>query len=333
VVIPAYNSEAYLVEAIDSVLGQTYGDVEVIVVDDGSTDGTGELIRSRYPMTRYIRTENGGPARARNIGIRNAGGEFVAFLDADDVWLPRKLEKQMTHFYRDPDVAMIFTENNYFDDRGVIDYSRKFDKRVLMRGCVPANIFLHSYVVTSTVIVRKKVFDDVGYFDEGLTIAEDDNLWIRISSKYKIHLVEEILMSMRRNHGSLTSDIVAIIRGVEKNIELLREKYKCFDESMEPIIDKKYSILHNSMGYYHFKRDEFKSARIEYAKSIRHDPVNLNSYRYLFLSFLPPVLINAIKRCKRMRNCRNLSPGPQIPGGVEQVHHLDDGAARSQGSR
>jgi len=299
VIIPAYDSAAYIPDAIGSVLGQTYQDFEIIVVDDGSRDGTRELVESRYPEAQFIRIEHGGAARARNVGIRNAGGEFVAFLDADDVWLPRKLEKQMTHFDRDPDVAMIFTENNYYDDRGVIDYSHKFDKRVLMRGCVPANILLYSYVTTPTVIVRKKVFDDVGFFDEGLTIAEDDNLWIRISSKYKIHLIEEILVSVRRNHGSLTSDIVAVIRGVEKNIELLRDKYKCFDESMQPIINKKYSILHNNMGYYHFTRNDFRTARIEYAKSIRLDPGNMNSYRYLFLSFFPTALIDAGKRCKR----------------------------------
>jgi len=299
VVIPAYNSRAYIPDAIDSVLGQTYRDFEIIIVDDGSSDAIGDLIGSRYPDARCLQIEHGGPSRARNTGIRNARGEFIAFLDADDIWLPTKLEKQMEYFERHPDVAMVFTENNYFDDSGTIDYSFKLDKRILMKGNVPANIFLYSGVATPTVIVRKTVLDEVGYFDEELSIAEDDNLWIRIASKHEIGLIDEILVKVRKNHVSLTRDIVDVIRGVEKNIELLKKKYRCFDESMQSIIEKKISVIHNNLGYYHFIKNELKSARVEYAKSIRHDPRNLNSYRYLILSFLPPGLINAMRRFKQ----------------------------------
>ncbi len=299
VVIPAYNSRAFIPDAIDSVLGQTYRDFEIIIVDDGSTDAIGELIEARYPDARCLRIEHGGPSRARNTGIRNARGEFIAFLDADDIWLPTKLEKQIEYFDGHPDVAMVFTENHYFDDSGTIDYSFKLDKRILMKGNVPANIFLYSGVATPTVIVRKNVFDEVGYFDEELSIAEDDNLWIRISSKYEVGLIDEILVKIRRNHASLTTDILGVIRGVEKNIELLKTKYRCLDQRMQPIIAKKISILHNNMGYYYFRNGELKAARSEYRKSLQHDPGNFNSCRYLIFSLLPTGLVDAIRRSKR----------------------------------
>ncbi|HUL00885.1 MAG TPA: glycosyltransferase family A protein, partial [Nitrospirota bacterium] len=188
VIIPTYNSDKYICEAIDSVLSQTCKDYEIIIIDDGSTDNTKNLIAENYPTVRYFYSKNKGVSSARNIGISIAQGEFIAFLDADDKWLPEKLEKQLALFENDHQVGMVFTENYYFDEHGLKEI-KIFKRKLLMYGNIVRNIFLNSYVVTSTVMVRKSVFDDVGLFEEGLAIAEDDNMWMRICLKNRIELL------------------------------------------------------------------------------------------------------------------------------------------------
>jgi glycosyltransferase involved in cell wall biosynthesis len=163
VIIPVYNSSEYILEALDSVFAQSFKDFEVIVVDDGSTDDTRQKIQNYSHKIRYFYQENGGPSKARNLGIRESTGKYIAFLDADDVWLPSKLEKQIAEFKKNPDLGMVITENSLFDERGV--YRATVGKsNYLMQGDLVTNIFLRSGVVTPTVMVRREVFDKIGFF-------------------------------------------------------------------------------------------------------------------------------------------------------------------------
>jgi glycosyltransferase involved in cell wall biosynthesis len=119
VVIPTYNSAHLLDDALQSVLEQTYKDFEIIVVDDGSTDNTSEVVSKYNDKLHYFRVDNRGPAKARNYGISKATGKYIAFLDADDKWLPTKLEKQVSMFEQNPEFGMVFTENSLFDAKGI----------------------------------------------------------------------------------------------------------------------------------------------------------------------------------------------------------------------
>src|SRR5215831_9468158 len=114
VVIPTYNNARFLPEALDSLLGQTYRDFELIVVDDGSTDDTLEVLKPYRHLIRYVRKENGGPASARNLGIRHASGELIAFQDADDIWLPDKLQLQVDYLREHPEVGLVFSGSIFF---------------------------------------------------------------------------------------------------------------------------------------------------------------------------------------------------------------------------
>lgn len=297
VIIPTYNSEEYLRESIESIFNQTFKDYEIILVDDGSTDNTREIVKQFYPSVKYIYQDQGGAARARNTGIRAARGEFIAFLDADDIWLPTKLEKQVEHFRQHTDVGFIFTEHSQFNENGIIrSFVGKRDR--LVKGEILENIFLYSGVATPTVIVRKKVFEQVGLFDEDLIAAEDDNMWLRIAYKFGIDFIDEPLVMVRINDRSITSDPMNIIKGVGTHLFVLERKYPELAKRLGTLINKKRSSLFRSLGYYYFSRNEFKRSRAEFRKSLQHWRFNLFSICYLLLSFLPVELIGLMKFLK-----------------------------------
>ena len=171
VVIPAFNAARFLPDALESVFQQTFTDYEVVVVDDGSTDDTAQLVNRYGNRMRYFFQENAGVSRARNRGIRESAGKYIAFLDADDVWLPTKLARQVERFRQRPALGMVFTDGVSFNEQGVLRGSKiKWRRRLAKRDLIRA-IFLYSGVGTPTVMVRRDVFDRVGYFDETLDLA------------------------------------------------------------------------------------------------------------------------------------------------------------------
>ena len=121
VIIPTYNNAAYLVESVESVLNQSYRNIELIVVDDGSTDNTQAVLAGFGDRLRYVRKANGGPSSARNLGIQMARGQLIAFQDADDLWLPEKLALQVAYFHLHPEVGVVFTGSLRFNENGVMD--------------------------------------------------------------------------------------------------------------------------------------------------------------------------------------------------------------------
>lgn len=299
VIIPTYNSDRYICEAIDSVLCQTYTDYEVIVIDDGSTDDTGRIIADRYPMVRYYLVENRGAASARNLGISKAQGEFIAFLDADDRWLPAKLEKQVALFEADKTVGLVFTENVNFNEQGLLEFTANKRSR-LMHGNIVRNIFVNSNVVTSTVMVRKSVFDHVGLFEEDLFVAEDDNMWMRICMKYGIALLDERLVQYRETKGSLSRDCTATIIAVNKHIEILRTRYPDLYDRLGPLaIGKKYADLYFSEAYFYFKQGHYMASRTRFIDSYMSYPFRLKSLLYLLCTYLPSQAIEIIRGIKR----------------------------------
>jgi glycosyltransferase involved in cell wall biosynthesis len=185
-----------------------------------STDQTKQVLEKYGDRIRYIFQENGGPAKARNRGIKESFGKYVAFLDADDIWLPLKLEKQVNAFRQHPEVAMVFTEHSSFNEKGVYQTSLG-KKKKLLNGDIARNIFLHSGVATPTVMVRKDVFNKIGLFEEELQMAEDDNMWIRIAANFKVELIDESLLKRRVHSQSTTIDQRKLFECVKKNINYL----------------------------------------------------------------------------------------------------------------
>lgn len=202
VIIPTYNRAELLKEAVDSVLAQTFRDFELLVVDDGSTDHTRELLKGCGDHITYLFQENQGVSSARNLGIRSSKGAYVALLDSDDLWLPQKLEQQVAIMDQQPDLQLCHTEEIWIR-RGVrVNPRKKHQKHsgYIFPYCLPLCV-----VSPSSVMIRRGLFEKVGYFDESLPACEDYDLWLRVTKDYPVHFIEIPLLIKRGGHADQLS--------------------------------------------------------------------------------------------------------------------------------
>lgn len=191
VIIPTYNREPFLRKAVDSVFGQTFRDLELIVVDDGSSDGTGELMSSyRDSRLAYLYQPNGGVSKARNKGLAEAKGAFIAFLDSDDRWVPEKLQKAREYIALFPGINIFHTEEVWYRNGELLGQKKKHEKPT---GRVYGKALPLCCISISTAVVKREVFDAVGRFDESLEACEDYDLWLRVTSRYDVKLINEYL--------------------------------------------------------------------------------------------------------------------------------------------
>ena len=207
VIVPTHNAARYLPEAIDSVLGQTYRDFEIIVVDDGSTDDTQEVLARYGDQIRVVRQRNQGSAAARNAGILAARGEFIAFLDADDLWLPQKLERQMPLFGERPEIGWVYSDYREFDESGL--RTRSFFEREGLRpppeGWVLLALARDCITWTTTVVIRASCFQEAGLFDGAFPRAQDYDMWLRLAARFPVACAEEVLALYRHYQAQVTS--------------------------------------------------------------------------------------------------------------------------------
>jgi glycosyltransferase involved in cell wall biosynthesis len=201
-IIPTYNRKGFVLEAIGSVLEQTYGDYELIVVDDGSVDGTGEAIQQYGENVRYVYQDNNGVSTARNHGIELAGGEFIAFLDSDDLWLPEKLAVQVIFMDEHPEARICYTDEIWIR-RGVRVNPRK--KHAKYSGEIYAKCLPLCIISPSSVLMRRGLFEEVGTFDPSLPVCEDYDLWLRVASRFPIFFIPQRLIVKRGGHAGQLS--------------------------------------------------------------------------------------------------------------------------------
>ena len=225
VVIPAYNAAWCVGKAIDSVLAQDYRDFEVIVVNDGSTDDTAAILATYGDAIRVVQQSNGGLSSARNAGIRESRGEFVAFLDADDWWLPGKLAKQMALMQTRPELGFTSTTARVEDPEGRLVNVWACAQ---WQGSFLVHLFGSNADVAgsgSAVIARRALFDQVGGFDESLRSLEDIDMWMRLAAAANYACLEEPLAVILKRPGSMSRNLEvmrdAAIRVMQKNRKLL----------------------------------------------------------------------------------------------------------------
>jgi glycosyltransferase involved in cell wall biosynthesis len=202
VVIPTYNRAWCLGEAVDSVLAQRFRDFELIVVDDGSTDATAAVLAGYGGTIRILQQENRGVSAARNAGIAAARGELIAFLDSDDIWLPVKLWRQVEFFNRYPEALICQTEEVWVRNGRRVNPGRRHRKP---EGMIFEPSLELCLVSPSAVMVRRELFDRVGRFDESLPACEDYDLWLRVSCRFPVHLIETPLIVKRGGHADQLS--------------------------------------------------------------------------------------------------------------------------------
>lgn len=203
VIIPTFNRSRWLIRALRSVLKQTFRDYEVIVVDDGSSDDTYQALASYMPMIRYVRQQvNRGVSAARNSGIRRAAAPWIAFLDSDDYWLEDKLSVQMEFLERNPGTLACQTEEIWIRDGRRVNPRRKHRKP---SGDIFAQSLKLCLVSPSSVVLKSSLLDEIGLFDESLPVAEDYDLWLRISCRYPVYLIDKALVIKEGGHDDQLS--------------------------------------------------------------------------------------------------------------------------------
>lgn len=236
VIIPVNNRLTYIQAAIESVIAQTYHQCEILVVDDGSVVDVAGALRQLPVEVIFLRQDHRGVAAARNLGVRSSRGEYVAFLDSDDLFMPEKLERQLAVFRSNPGAAMVYSDEYLLDEDGNISTSPLREGRVppLPSGWIAKDFFADSFIAMMTVLVRRTVFDEVGGFDECLLYNEDDDLWFRIMQKYPVICSDYISGARRLHDSNMSRDRNRMVYYQLKCIEKYFEDYPafCIDNSV-----------------------------------------------------------------------------------------------------
>jgi len=307
VIVPTYNRADIISETIGSVLNQTYQNFEIIVVDDGSIDNTREIIVNiNDPRIKYIYQENAGPSAARNNGIKNAQGEYVAFLDSDDIWLPEKLEKQVNIINDNPDIGMVscWAEGVSHDLKQVL--YRKASKINCQKDFIRGMLFDPDNTIngTPTFVIKKEYFDKVGYFPENMKLLEDWDMWFRAALESEYCCINEVLAKFR-THSSLSTSI---------NINEAEDLYLTFLERAisnkklsSELLRKKNSIYSNAyykMALWGLCRSDkdISASRKCLIKSLKYNSKKLFNPIFMFTlisAFMPEKINNLYIKLRR----------------------------------
>ena len=225
VIMPVFNRETLISRAIKSVLDQTYNNIELFVIDDGSSDGTRLVCEGFVGDSRfhYFFQENSGQSAARNLGIKKSRGEFIAFLDSDNYWSLNKIESQISFFYNNPNFDILYSDIIPIDEHGNRLQRKTFKK---FSGRILNNLLCYNFVTNNTALVRRKCFDELGGFDESLRCAEDYDLWLRFAVRYRfLHHPEAVTYYCCEGEGRLSSQEEKVLNANIKIVSRFFDQY------------------------------------------------------------------------------------------------------------
>jgi glycosyltransferase involved in cell wall biosynthesis len=267
VIIPTYNCAPFLADAVKSVLGQTYPRLEIVVVDDGSTDGTEHVLRPWSDCLRFLRQTRLGPSVARNRAILDTRGEYIAFLDADDVWWPAKLARQVDYLGRHPDAALVYTDYHRDAQASLTDQGQLRHYRHKASGLVFYHLLRENFIHTSTVMVRREALARVGLFDPGLRGAEDLDLWLRLACQTEFGGLDEVLVSVRQHTGNTTKTLDYLRHRLQMT-RLLLHRWG-HDAQAAPLIRRRLGKCCFDLAYAERVHGNYPGARSAYLGSAR----------------------------------------------------------------
>lgn len=275
VIIPNYNYAHYLREAVDSVLAQTYQDIEIVVVDDGSKDDSRAVLESYGERLKIVFQENQGVAAARNNGSAASSGEFIAFLDADDAWLPTKVEKQVAKFAANPNFGLVHVGVDEVDPEG----NSLVHRLEGAEGRVSATLLMLGREGVlgggSGAMIRRTVFDEIGGVDQRLSTSADWDLFYRISERHEVGFVAELLIKYRV-HGSNMHTNVAVF---EHDMMLAFEKaFASPTPEIAAVKQKAYGNLHQILAGSYFHARKYGAFGANSLKSIVREPANIRHF-------------------------------------------------------
>jgi glycosyltransferase involved in cell wall biosynthesis len=289
-----YNYGQYIAPAIQSVVDQSFANWELLIVDDGSTDDTPAVVQSFLsdPRIHYDRQENHGASHARNRGVLQSKAPLIAFLDADDAWLPTKLAKQIELFDADPDLGVAYTGMSFMDDRGRVFAHHSCE---MVRGHVLDVAIKRTIPPFSSSMVRREVFDEAGSFDESLPLAIDYEFWLRVAQKHRFDYVDEQLLLYRTGHANLSR------RSVERRNLVLRQilpKFLARDGVRERLgtraIAEAYAVTYLDQAD-EVRRSSVMRALAWHLRALIAAPWMWGAWRSLIRCCVPDGLVQAVK--------------------------------------
>jgi glycosyltransferase involved in cell wall biosynthesis len=290
-IIPAYNASAYIADAIDSVLAQTYPAVEIIVTNDGSTDRTPDVLASYAGSITVVDQPNRGLAAARNRAVRAARGEYLAFLDADDVWHPGKIARQVDVLCAQPQHVLVHTKADYIDANGHPVVVPESSWVGTIHGDCTHRLLDHNAVTVSSVLMRRQLLD-AEPFRPGMQGCEDWELWLRLSLKGPFAYISEPLTTYRLHEANMSSGTMPMLRASIAAIKTFLQQHLDADirHRAERLLLDQFVVL----AHYEYERGSLEQARSLFLKG--RAVLGLPEFRRLLISLIPGDIRPAIRR-------------------------------------
>lgn len=315
VIVPTHNCRDYICESIDTVLNQSYKNIEVVVVDDGSTDDTKRLLEQYGARVTYYYQEQQGVAAARNFGLKQVRGPLVALQDADDRWLPNKIEAQVRALQRFPESKLVFSDYATFDKSGVILPSacsrfphlqlwldqHRVQGTSMAHGQLYWELMLGNCIGTCSVLAVKDALAEYNGFDGAFKTGEDLDLWLQISTKYPVLYIDEVLAEYRVNPSGLSGSLET--RNMTWSFDRARVREKHLRQNLVPAsIRRKVERLQRKhcweLGRACLDGGKHEKARDWFLTGIRYRPFDWVMWLYTAFTFLPPSVVGLGKRAK-----------------------------------
>ncbi len=306
VVIPVYNCAGLIDKSLDSVLNQTYKDYEIIIVNDGSTDATESVLTNyikKYPgIIKCFTQENGGSAKARNTAIAHSQGEYIAFLDSDDIWTVNKLEKQMKVIDKDRSINFVFSNARLINHIGE-DLNRLYingDVDVIRTYPLFDQLLLKNYIPLSSIVIKRDILNSLGGFEENLWWCEDYNFLLRVVKKVNVFEMQEELVLYRLSLQSKSKNLLNRHKETTELINKYRPGCITKNQRFNDLIRKRLSACYFGLGYAYYEENQLLGARKAFSQSMVYSPLhNLKKYFLYLISFLPLSWIEILRNFKK----------------------------------
>ena len=296
VIIPTYNCAAFLKRSIGSVFAQTYKDYEILVADDGSTDDTKDVVERFFPEVTYLYQKNRGVSAARNHAVAEGSGELIAYLDADDMWYPKKLERQVAYMDEHHECGIVHSEISVIDEEDRIVHLRfnEETKRTVPQGHCLYDLLKQNHIQTLTVIERRQSFEGAGAFDERLPVAQDYLHWVMIAAEgYTVGYLPEPLGKYRWRAGSLMGSKLRLLEDYVRICDILLEEREIEDRhgvEAAAILRRRSYEMQLELAYLDRTEGRRNSASRRLAGLIKEQPCRLELYVELLKAYLGPAL-------------------------------------------
>lgn len=305
VIIPSYNCSTYLERALRSALKQTYTDLEIVVADDGSTDETAEIV-ARYPSVRYVYQRNSGLPSARNLAVSRSSGAYLAYLDADDMWYPHKLQQQVAFLDQHKECGMVHSDLTFVDEQDrPITLEWHFDNRgAVHQGDCLMGLLNNCLIQVPTVVERRSCFEETSGFDERFGRVEDYLHWLQLAMNgHHIGYISAPLAFYRWRAGSLSKNHAAMAEATIRMFKILIEEHELLEKigtTGEKIVQDRIAGLRRAIPGHLRQQGRSDLARHHALALVKDFPADPVSYRELLKSSLPSPILAAARRVRAL---------------------------------